>query len=85
MITDGEPDDKNAVIREIVSATQRMNRDEELSVSFIQIGNDSGARDFLKFLDDGLKSAKFDIVDALTSDEMYGMNFYDLVAKSVMD
>jgi hypothetical protein len=66
-------------------ATQNMRSDEELSVSFIQIGSDSGARDFLKFLDDGLKSAKFDIVDALTSDEMYGMSFLDLVTKSVLD
>lgn len=64
-----------------------MNRDEELSVSFIQIGNDHGAKKFLRSLDDDLrgKGAKFDIVDTVTSDEMMGMSFANLVAKSVLD
>ena len=40
-----------------------MRDDDELSVSLIQIGDDSGAHKFLKALDVGLekKGAKFDI------------------------
>lgn len=38
----------------IVAATHRMDRDEELGVSFLQIGRDQGASAFLKRLDDDL-------------------------------
>jgi hypothetical protein len=51
----------------IIEATQQMEKDEELAVSFIQIGNDPDATKFLKLLDDDLEKAdaKFDIVDTL--------------------
>jgi len=61
VITDGEPNHKGAVVKEIVNASNRLTRDEDLSVSFIQIGNDRAATTFLKALDDDIK-AKFDIV-----------------------
>lgn len=54
VITDGAPSDEEAVVRVIVEATHRMERDEELGVSFIQIGKDDGASAFLKRLDDDL-------------------------------
>lgn len=54
VITDGAPNDPEAVVDVIVSATQRMDRDEELGVSFIQIGRDDEARAYLKRLDDDL-------------------------------
>ena len=65
-ITDGQPDDKDHVKRSIVSATQKMDKDEEIGISFLQIGNDADATAFLQELDDELVSkrgAKFDIVD----------------------
>jgi len=67
VITDGEPNNKNAAVKEIVNAANRLTRDEDLSVSFIQVGNDSSATKFLKSLDDDIQ-ARFDIVDTISAD-----------------
>ena len=85
VITDGEPNSQPAVENEIIQCTRRLRDDDELSVSFIQIGEDPGARKFLKNLDNGLerKGAKFDIVDTKTADEMKGMDFATLIYKSI--
>lgn len=73
VVTDGRADDESAVIKTIVEATQKMDKDEELAISFIQIGRDAEAAKFLTFLDDQLHrpdAAKFDIVDTITIEEM---------------
>lgn len=87
VITDGEPDSQAATVKEIVGASQRLRSQEDLSVSFIQIGNDHQATRFLKYLDDALKSqgAKFDIVDSLSADELGHMTFDELIEKSIYD
>jgi len=87
IITDGEPDDQRAVARVITEATKKMARDEDLSLSFIQVGHDTGATKFLKNLDDELPKhgAKFDIVDCVTAEEFEGMGFAALVQKSIVD
>jgi uncharacterized protein YegL len=54
VVTDGEPNDQDAVAKVIIDATHRMDRDEELAVSFIQIGRDASAKAFLERLDDDL-------------------------------
>lgn len=65
VVTDGQPDDKDAVAKVIVEATKKMESDEEIGITFLQIGNDPDAKSFLEKLDDDLTSqgAKFDIVD----------------------
>ncbi|KAH3763206.1 von Willebrand factor type A [Pelomyxa schiedti] len=83
-ITDGSPDSTDAVIATIKKAANKVKCEEELSLTFIQIGNDSGAHDFLKLLDDKLDT-KFDIVDTVTSDEMNGLSFQEFVTKSLYD
>jgi len=85
VITDGEPDDRKAVENVIRDASNRLSRDEDLSVSFIQIGSDRSATRFLKQLDDDIRGAKFDIVDTETADNMQGMSFADFVTKSIVD
>jgi uncharacterized protein with von Willebrand factor type A (vWA) domain len=55
VITDGAPSDEEAVAQVIIEATHRMERDDELGVSFIQIGKDREATAFLKRLDDDLE------------------------------
>ncbi len=62
VFTDGEPDDRPAVEKTIVGAANALEKDEALTFLFVQIGNDAGAGKFLDHLDDGLSSAKFDIV-----------------------
>ncbi len=72
VITDGEPDDRKAVMKVIIETSRRMDRDEELAISFIQVGKDPHATRFLKVLDDEMQSAgaKFDICDTITMDDM---------------
>lgn len=67
VMTDGEPNDRTAVADAIVEATKKMTADEELAISFVQVGHDAEAAKFLQWLDDDLigRGAKFDIVDTV--------------------
>ncbi|MDY7013877.1 MAG: VWA domain-containing protein, partial [Cyanobacteriota bacterium] len=47
VVTDGEPDDRKAVMRVIVETSRQIDRDEELGISFIQVGDDADATKFL--------------------------------------
>jgi hypothetical protein len=87
VITDGEPDDRKAVMRAIIEASQQMQRDEELAISLIQVGNDSTATKFLKILDDELQNAgaKFDLVDTVTMDDMEGMTLQEVLLNAISD
>ncbi|WP_088890832.1 vWA domain-containing protein [Leptolyngbya ohadii] len=87
VVTDGEPDDRKAVIEVIINATQQMNRDEELSIAIVQVGNDESVTRFLKALDDQLQGvgAKFDMVDVVTTDEMQDMTIAEVLEKAIMD
>jgi hypothetical protein len=88
VVTDGEPNDRGAVTRSIVEASKKLEKDEDLAIQFIQIGNDPGARQFLQFLDDGLvekQGAKFDIVDTKTQEETESMSFTELLTAAIND
>ncbi|MBD2546580.1 VWA domain-containing protein [Planktothricoides sp. FACHB-1370] len=87
VVTDGEPDDRKAVIRVIVEASRKMDRDEELAISMIQVGNDAQATRFLKALDDDLQGigAKFDIVDTVTIDDMENMSLAEMLLSAIAD
>lgn len=87
VLTDGAPDDQNAVADVIVAASKRMNRDEELAISFIQIGQDPEASRFLAFLDDSLtgRGAKFDIVDTVKIADVENFSIEQLIEKSFAD
>jgi len=69
VITDGEPNNRQAVKDVIVKQANSQDTDEELTVLFIQIGDDACASAFLASLDDDLHEAKFDIVDVKTQAE----------------
>lgn len=87
VITDGEPDDRKAVMRVIIEASRQIDRDEELAISLIQVGKDQTATRFLKALDDELQSAgaKFDIVDTVTLDDMEGMTLSEVLLNAITD
>jgi hypothetical protein len=72
VVTDGQPDNRDLVMAAIIQASQEMDRDKELAVTFIQIGSDPDATKFLKLLDDDLTKAdaKFDIVDTINIQEI---------------
>lgn len=87
VVTDGEPDDRRAVMEVIVSASRRMERDEELAISMIQVGADPQATKFLKALDDQLQGvgAKFDICDAITLDDMEDLSLSEVLLNAIND
>jgi hypothetical protein len=87
VITDGDPDDRRAVIETVVRSTQQMERDEELAITFIQVGNDGGAKQFLKALDDQLEGvgAKFDICDTITMDDMADLSLAEVLINAIAD
>ncbi len=87
VVTDGEPDDYKAVMRVIIEASKNIDRDEELGISLIQVGNDRKATQFLKALDDQLESAgaKFDIVDTITMDDMQGLTLPEVLLNAITD
>lgn len=69
VFTDGVPDDKAAAAKVIVDAANKQETDDSLTILFIQVGDNADATAYLKSLDDDLKGAKFDIVDAKTVEE----------------
>lgn len=85
--TDGEPDSQEELSKVIIDATKKIESDEEIGISFLQVGDDSGARAFLKSLDDDLtgKGAKFDIVDTENDLEMEKLSVEDILMKAVTD
>ncbi|MBO9997811.1 MAG: VWA domain-containing protein [Cyanobacteria bacterium SID2] len=87
VITDGEPDDRKEVIKLIIQASRQIDRDEELAMSFIQVGNDPKVTEYLKALDDRLveAGAKFDIVDTVTLDDMAGQSLTDVLLNAIID
>lgn len=87
VVTDGEPDDRKAVMRTIIEASRQLDRDEELAISIIQVGSDATATRFLKALDDDLQGAgaKFDICDTVTMDDMADMTLAEVLLNAIND
>jgi uncharacterized protein with von Willebrand factor type A (vWA) domain len=87
VITDGEPDSKPALAKVIVDATKKIDNEEEIGITFVQVGQDQNARTFLKELDDDLvnEGAKFDIVDTVTMEEMEDMSLVDVLLNAILD
>lgn len=79
VITDGVPDNAEAVKSSIIGAAAKLNDASEIRVLFLQVGDDRSAAGYLDSLDNSLNGVKFDIVNAigfaeannLTPDELY--------------
>lgn len=69
VFTDGVPDSRQAAKQVIVNQANSQATDDECTILFVQVGEDSSATEYLRTLDDDLKEAKFDIVDAKTAKE----------------
>lgn len=87
VITDGIPDEPKEIIRLIIDASQKIDRDEEIGISFIQIGKDKKATQYFKLLDDELEKAgaKFDIVDTVSIDDMQNMGLTQVLLNALID
>ena len=84
-ITDGMPNSKQECVRSITEATKQMRRDGEIGITFIQIGNDGGAKEFLTYLDDELSDAKYDIVDTISIDECEDLPLTEVLLRAIED
>lgn len=69
VFTDGVPDDGAAAAEVIKRQANSQETDDACTILFIQVGRDAGASKYLRMLDDDLKGAKYDIVDAKTIEE----------------
>jgi len=106
VITDGAPDSgggardpiRGNVENIIVKAARQLCRDEDLSISFIQVGSDSGdakdsqgipmhADQYLEYLDDELQKKHniYDIVDTMSKSKMDGKTFLQVVVAGIED
>lgn len=83
VITDGEPDSESSVKSVIVKAANKCEKETDIGVQFVQIGNCEKAKQFLHNLDDNLKEAKYDIVCALTREEAEGLTIEQLLWQAV--
>jgi hypothetical protein len=87
VVTDGEPSDQSEVVKTIIAATKKMEKDEQIGIQFVQIGKDEGAAAFLKRLDDNLtaEGAKFDIVDTVTMAEQEDLTLTEILTRAITD
>jgi hypothetical protein len=87
VITDGEPQDREAVANTIIDFTKSMEDDGQVAISFMQVGGDSGAAQFLEGLDDDLqgRGAKYDIVDTGRLEDLCKLSLQELVDKTFND
>jgi uncharacterized protein with von Willebrand factor type A (vWA) domain len=87
VVTDGEPDDRKAVMRVVIKATQQLDQGEELAISFVRVGADPQAARFLTALDDELQSvgAKFDICDTIAIDGLEEISLTDVLLNAILD
>ena len=87
IITEGEPDDRKALMKLIIETSRSKDKEEELGISFIQVGTDPNATRFLKVLDDEMQSAgaKFDICDTITMDDMEDYSLSEVLLNAIID
>lgn len=86
IVTDGSPSDPVSAARTIVNFTQKLDNEDEAGISFLQIGDDGGARAFLKMLDEDLEKkyrAKYDIVNTKNVDELSNITIADVLLDAV--
>lgn len=73
VLTDGEPNDRESAVKVICDQAKAQANDEDLTILFVQVGDDAAATKFLEYLADGLQE-KFklphDIVDVKTVDQV---------------
>lgn len=86
IFTDGVPDDQAAAAEVIRRQSNSQETDDACTFLFVQVGRDAAASKYLRMLDDDLKGAKFDIVDAVTIDEAEKFpSTAELVIKAIGD
>ncbi len=86
VFTDGVPNNQQAAAQVIINQANSQATDDECTILFVQVGADASATTYLRKLDDELKDAKFDIVDAKTAAEAAAFkSTMDLILHAIDD
>jgi len=83
IVTDGEPDDHAAVVGTLVNGINRLRDENELGFTFMQVGCDHRAADWLHELQDCIteKGARFNVIDCITHHQYHGMSLSSVIDK----
>lgn len=84
VITDGEPEDRKGVIRYLIETSRRLEQDQEIGISLIQVGDDPKVTEYFKALDDQLldAGAKYDIVSVTMMKDMGNASLSEVLLKA---
>ncbi len=79
--------DREEVQQTIIKASQQMLQDEEIGISFIQVGKDADTTKFLKLLDDDLQEmgAKFDLCDTVILENIEPSLLFEVLLNALID
>lgn len=85
IVTGGEIEGAEAVKQVVINAANQLNRDEELGIELIQVGEDSAVTEFFKVLDRELQmaGAKYDICNTVTFEDMEEMSLTDILLRAI--
>ncbi|MEL7038991.1 MAG: hypothetical protein AAFO04_25790 [Cyanobacteria bacterium J06592_8] len=85
IVTGGEIEGTEAVKQIAINASNQLNRDEELGIELIQVGDDSTVTQFFKVLDRELQmaGAKYDICNTVTFEDMEEMSLTDVLLRAI--
>lgn len=85
VITDGKPDNEQLVEKVIIEATKKIEVPEELGISFIQIGYDREASEFLEYIDVDLidNGAIHDICHTVPYDKVKNQSFKEIIYNAI--
>lgn len=75
VLTAGRPDDHEELSKSLADAAKKVNKDADLTVTFVQVGDDEWAENYLKQLDTELTTTSadgehIDIVDTIKDEEV---------------
>lgn len=75
VITSGRPDDHEQLVQNVTNAAKAVQKGSDLSVTFVQVGDDKWAEEYLKYVDDNLtctsaSGEEIDIVDTIKDEEI---------------
>ncbi len=85
IVTSGEIEGAELVKEIIINAANQLNRDEELGIELIQVGDDPGVTEFFKVLDRELQiaGAKYDICNTVTFEDLEEMSLTDVLLQAI--
>lgn len=91
VITDGDPDDRDAVMQTVAKASQQLQacggQDSDLGITVLQIGNDPSVGKFLWALDNQIKdlyNAPFDIVTTVNESHVAAVGFKQALLNAII-